>query len=142
MTILERPSGISLAAPGITVEPVAGRIGAEIRGLDISQPLDDAAVQIVQGALDARKVVFFRDQKLDHASHIAFGRRFGNLTFAHPHDDTPPDGYPEIYTVDDRRLSSRVGADVKALRTTNRTLTSGWHTDVTPAVNPPAGSIN
>jgi alpha-ketoglutarate-dependent sulfate ester dioxygenase len=85
--------------------------------------------------------VFFRNQDLDHASHIAFGRRFGDLTYAHPHDDAPPEGYPEIYTVDDRRLSARLGVDVKKRRVENRALTAGWHTDVTPAVNPPAGSI-
>jgi hypothetical protein len=34
--------------------------------------------------------------KLDHAGQIRFGRHFGELTYAHPHDETPPDGYPEI----------------------------------------------
>jgi len=125
----------------VDVEPIAGRIGALVSGVDISQPLDDATVEVISQALDTWKVVFFRNQHLDHASQIAFGRRFGNLTYAHPHDDTPPEGFPEIYTVDDRRLSARLGVDVKKRRVESRSLTSGWHTDVTPAVNPPAGSI-
>src|ERR1700733_156448 len=88
---------------GITVRPLSGRIGAEIDGLDIARPLDPAGVEVVQKALDDWKVVFFRDQSLDHESQIAFGRQFGDLTYAHPHDDTPPEGFPEIYTVDPRR---------------------------------------
>jgi alpha-ketoglutarate-dependent sulfate ester dioxygenase len=141
VTIQNMPPGISISSSGVTVEPVSGRIGAEISGLDISQPLDDSTVEIVLQALDQWKVVFFRGQELDHAAQITFGRRFGGLTYAHPHDDAPPDGYPEIYTVDDRRLSARLGFDAKARRAQTRSLTSGWHTDVTPAINPPAGSI-
>jgi taurine dioxygenase len=141
MTVETSSPGVTIERPGVTIEPVSGRTGAVISGLDISEPLDDAAVELVQRALDTWKVVFFRDQHLDHASQIAFGRRFGQLTYAHPHDNAPPDGYPEIYTVDDRRLAAQFGVDVKKGREEARSLTSGWHTDVTPAVNPPAGSI-
>ena len=141
MTVQPTSPGVEISRAGVTVEPVSGRIGAVISGLDLSEPLDDAATEFVQQALDTWKVVFFRDQHLDHASQIAFGRRFGQLTYAHPHDNAPPDGYPEIYTVDDRRISAQFGVDVKKGRAQSRSLTSGWHTDVTPAVNPPAGSI-
>jgi taurine dioxygenase len=141
MTIQQGSPGVATSRAGVAIEPVSGRIGAVIYGLDISDPLDDAAVELVQQALDTWKVVFFRDQDLDHASQIAFGRRFGKLTYAHPHDDAPPDGFPEIYTVDDRRLTAQFGVDTKKSRVQARSLTSGWHTDVTAAVNPPAGSI-
>ncbi|HXW78506.1 MAG TPA: TauD/TfdA family dioxygenase, partial [Acidimicrobiales bacterium] len=94
MTAQDTFPSISVSQSGATVEPISGRIGAEITGVDISQPLDDSTVEVVRRALDTWKVVFFRGQKLDHASQIAFGRRFGSLTYAHPHDDTPPDGYP------------------------------------------------
>jgi alpha-ketoglutarate-dependent taurine dioxygenase len=127
---------------GAQVRPLASLIGAEIVGVDISQPLDGDTVAVIQGALNTWKVVFFRDQELDHASQIAFGRQFGDLTYAHPHDDTPPEDYPEIYTVDPRRFEQRFGLqkdDREALR--KYSYTSGWHTDVTPAHNPPAGSI-
>jgi taurine dioxygenase len=127
---------------GITVQPAAGRIGAEITGLDISQPLDPQAVTAIQEALDTWKVVFFRGQHLDHAAQIAFGRRFGDLTYAHPHDDAPPEAYPQIYTVDSRRFQQRFGAGAQQEQTARKySYTSGWHSDVTPAINPPAGSI-
>ena len=89
MTSRQTSPGVRISRAGVTIEPVSGRIGAVISGLDISEPLDDAAVELVQQALDTWKVVFFRDQDLDHASQIAFGRRFGKLTYAHPHDDAP-----------------------------------------------------
>ena len=71
----------------ISVQPVAGRIGAEITGVDIAEPLDQETVAVIQDALDTWKVVFFRGQHLDHAAQIAFGRQFGELTYAHPYDD-------------------------------------------------------
>ena len=124
----------------ITVTPVAGRIGAEIGGVDISRPLSAAEIETIQRALDEWRVVFFNGQSLDHGSQIAFGRQFGELTYAHPHDDAPPESYPEIYTVDPRRFTQRYGIDDEP-KVRKYSYTSGWHTDVTPAVNPPAGSI-
>ena len=123
----------------VTVNPVAGRIGAEISGVDISRPLDAETVAVIQQALDTWRVVFFRNQQLDHAAQIAFGRQFGELTYAHPHDDAPPESYPEIYTVDSRRFQRQFGNDEPQVF--KHSYTSGWHSDVTPAINPPAGSI-
>jgi alpha-ketoglutarate-dependent taurine dioxygenase len=126
----------------VTVTPLSGHIGAEIGGVDISQPLDPQALGVIKKALDDWKVVFFRDQDLDHAAQIAFGRQFGELTYAHPHDDAPPEGYPEIYTVDPKRFDQQYGiSSEEAKRIRKYSYTNGWHTDVTPAVNPPAGSI-
>jgi alpha-ketoglutarate-dependent sulfate ester dioxygenase len=117
----------------LTIRPVAGHIGADIDGADLSQPLPDGTIEEIRQALHRHKVVFFRGQQLGHASQIAFARRFGELTYAHPHDDAPPEDHPEIFTVDPDRLEKRFG---KGFRDEYR-----WHTDVTPAVNPPAGSI-
>jgi taurine dioxygenase len=128
------------AEAGITFTPLAGRIGVEIGGTDIARPLPEPVVEAIRAALDEWKVVFFRGQRLDHGSQIAFGRQFGELTYAHPHDDHPPEGHPEIYTVDPRRFSTQYGVDRKEQQR-RYSYTSGWHTDVTPAVNPPAGSI-
>jgi taurine dioxygenase len=126
----------------VNVRPVAGHIGADISGVDISRPLSPDQVATIQDALYRYKVIFFRDQPLDHASQIAFGRQFGELTYAHPHDDAPPDSYPEIFTVDPVRYEQRYGEDFrKEYRRRQYSYFSGWHTDVTAAVNPPAGSI-
>jgi alpha-ketoglutarate-dependent sulfate ester dioxygenase len=124
----------------LAVRPLAGYIGAQVDGIDISQPLDPEQIGTIRSALHRWKVVFFRDQQLDHAAQIAFGRQFGELTYAHPHDDAPPDGYPEIYTVDPRRFEQQYKIDERT-RKELQGSNPGWHTDVTPAVNPPAGSI-
>jgi alpha-ketoglutarate-dependent taurine dioxygenase len=65
------------------VLPVAGRIGAEIAGLDLATPIADDVIGEVRKALVRHKVIFFRDQKLDGDAHVAFARRFGPLTTAH-----------------------------------------------------------
>jgi alpha-ketoglutarate-dependent taurine dioxygenase len=132
----------AVQATAVGVRPVAGHVGADITGVDISKPLTPEQVAAVRDALHRYKVIFFRGQDLDHASQIAFGRQFGELTYAHPHDEAPPEGYPEIFTVDPRRYEQRYGADYrKESRRRQYSYFTGWHTDVTAAVNPPAGSI-
>src|SRR5215203_2638348 len=123
------------APASLDVRPIAGEIGAEIAGIDLAAPLDDTTVGAVRAALLAHRVLFFRDQALDHAAQIAFGRRFGELTYAHPHDDAPPEGFPEIYTVDPERFSQQYGAQAAKVLRRRYSYTSGWHTDVTPAIN-------
>ena len=94
----------------LSVRPVAGHIGADISGVDLSAPLDEETVAGLTAALHRYKVIFFREQELDHAAQIRFGRHFGELTYAHPHDDAPPEGHPEIFTVDPERYAKRYGA--------------------------------
>ena len=126
----------------ITVRQVAGHIGADIDGVDLALPLAEAEIEQIRQALHRHKVVFFRGQELDHATQIAFARQFGELTYAHPHDDTPPEDHPEIFTVDPRRFEERYGAGFREeYRKRQYSYFDGWHTDVTAAVNPPAGSI-
>ena len=126
----------------VGVRPVAGHIGADITDIDISRPLTPEQVTAISDALHRYKVIFFRGQRLDHASQIAFGRQFGELTYAHPHDEAPPESYPEIFTVDPRRYEQRYGEGYRAEnRRRQYSYFTGWHTDVTAAVNPPAGSI-
>ena len=126
----------------LTVHQVAGHIGADIHGVDLAQPLADTEVQQIREALHRHKVVFFRGQQLDHASQIAFARQFGELTYAHPHDDAPPEDHPEIFTIDPARFEERYGKGFRdEYRKRQYSYFDGWHTDVTAAVNPPAGSI-
>ena len=133
--VQESPTGT------VTVRPVAGHIGADISGVDISQPLSEQTVRELKDALHRYKVIFFRDQNLDHAAQIAFGRQFGELTYAHPHDDAPPEEYPQIFTIDPRRYEERYGEGFRKEIRRQYSYFNGWHTDVTAAVNPPAGSI-
>ena len=61
----------------LVVEPVAGALGAEVSGVDLSGPLDDATVAAIRRAWLGHGVIFFRDQELPPAAFLAFARRFG-----------------------------------------------------------------
>ncbi|MBS2532820.1 TauD/TfdA family dioxygenase [Catenulispora sp. NF23] len=126
----------------LTITRVAGHIGAEVDGLDLAEPLDEGTVAAVRAALLEHKVVFFRAQRLDHGSQIAFARQFGELTHAHPHEEAPPERFPQILTIDPDRYAKKYGEDFRQeYRKRQYSYFAGWHTDVTAAVNPPAASI-
>ncbi|AJK49729.1 TauD/TfdA dioxygenase family protein [Burkholderia plantarii] len=121
-------------APSLDVLPLSAHIGAEIRGVDLTRPLDAEQVAAIRGALLKWRVVFFREQFLTHEQHIAFSAQFGELTVGHPvfgHLE----GHPEIYSVSKYRKATRYDGQ-PVLRPW-----TGWHTDVTAAVNPPWASI-
>ncbi|WP_427162057.1 TauD/TfdA dioxygenase family protein [Aliinostoc sp. HNIBRCY26] len=118
----------------IEVKPTSGFTGAEISGVDLARPLQDEVVAEIRKALLKWKVVFFRNQNIDHAAQIAFTARFGEVTYAHPHEDEPIEGFSQILPIDRSRFERRNGIQRSSYE-------SRWHTDVTAVVNPPAGSI-
>src|SRR5262245_53674910 len=123
MTITE---SVPAAAVELDVVPLSGTIGAEIRGLDLRH-LDDATVAAIRRVWLDRKVVFFPDQHLEPAEHLAFAARFGEPTEGHPVIPGIAD-HPEIFEIDytaARELYSAYG-DVS---TRDRGIS--WHTDVT-----------
>lgn len=118
----------------IAVTPLSAHIGAEIHGVDLAKPLAAEQVAAIRAALLKWRVVFFREQFLTHEQHVAFSSQFGELTLGHPvfgHVD----GHPEIYSISKFRKATRFEGQ-SLLRPW-----TGWHTDVTAAVNPPFASI-
>jgi taurine dioxygenase len=73
-------------------------LGAEIRGVDLSRPLDDETFNQIARTFFENEVVFFRNQKITPAQQIAFTRRFGVLE-QHVRKEHRLDGYPEILIV-------------------------------------------
>jgi taurine dioxygenase len=63
----------------IGVHPIAGALGAEISGVDLSVDLDDATVAALRGAWLEHLVLFFRDQDLSPPRFLALARRFGEV---------------------------------------------------------------
>ncbi len=118
----------------IEVRPYSFHIGAEISGVDLSRPLGAKTVAEIRAAFLKWKVVFFRGQSLDHARHIAFARQFGDLTVGHAVFGNV-DGHPEIYSVAKHRKAARYEGPSMVRPW------SGWHADITAAINPPAASI-
>ena len=66
----------------LTAKPILPRFGAEISGIDITQPLDEATRREVIAAQDQWGVTVWRNTGLDDESHIAFSRIFGHLELA------------------------------------------------------------
>jgi taurine dioxygenase len=110
----------------IQIRPVGGAVGAEVTGVDLSEPLAAAARDAIRRTLADHGVVFFRDQSLTPEQHIGMARQFGDINvnrfFAHA------DGYPEIALV------------VKEPDQT-KNIGGGWHTDHSYDQSPALGSI-
>lgn len=73
-------------------------LGAEIHGLDLAQPVDDATFQTIEDVFHERGVIVFRGQNLTEEEQIRFSRRFGDLEI-HVATQCLRPGYPEILVV-------------------------------------------
>lgn len=108
----------------LDIAPVAGRIGAEVRGVRLAGDLDDLTIEAIKAALVRHKVIFFRGQsQLDDDAHEAFAARLGE-PLAHP---TVPVAEGSKYLLE---LNSKEGE-----------AASQWHTDITFLPAFPAASI-
>jgi len=63
----------------LDVRPVHPLVGAEVRGLDLTRPLDDATFAAVAEAFARHSVLVFPGQPVNDNQQIAFSRRFGEL---------------------------------------------------------------
>ena len=63
----------------IEIRPIAGALGAEVHGVDLSETLSNSEFDAVHQAFLDHQVIFFRDQGITPEQHIAFGRRFGEV---------------------------------------------------------------
>lgn len=115
-----------MAYETIEVKPVTPRIGAEVFGVDLGQPLGNRTFQELHDALMQHQVLFFRDQEMGLDQHKAFGRLFGEL---HVHPGSPgPEGHPEVLIIHADANSKHVAGEK-------------WHSDVSCDDRPPMGSI-
>ena len=108
----------------IEAVPLAAAMGAEIRGVNVANASDDAFAEI-QHALFRHKMIFFRDQRIGHAEHSAFSRRFGPFA-----DDAYTTGVPDFPEV--QPVIKRADDDSAMV------FGSGWHTDSPFLPQPPA----
>jgi taurine dioxygenase len=63
----------------ISVHKMHPHIGAEVRGVDLSKPLDDATLRQVMDAWHQHAVLVFRDQKLSEDDQRRFAAHFGKI---------------------------------------------------------------
>ncbi len=110
----------------LTIRKVAGALGAEISGANLSADLPDSVIAQIRAALVEHQVIFFRDQSLSPEDQVAFGRRFGPLNI-HPYV-RGMDGYPEVMEI------IKEPAD-------KTNFGGGWHSDTSFLERPAIGSI-
>ena len=108
------------------VRRLAGALGAEISGVDLSQDLPDATIAAIRQALLDHQVIFFRDQALTPDRQVAFGRRFGPLNI-HPYVKGMDD-HPEVMEIV-KEPEDRIN------------FGGGWHSDMSFLERPAIGSI-
>lgn len=83
----------------IEVQPVSGALGAEVSGVDPSQPLDDAVLAEIQSAWLEHLVLFFRDLDLTPAQFKAFAKLFGDIE-VHPFIRSRVEDEPEVESLE------------------------------------------
>lgn len=116
------------APASLRAEPLTCTLGAELHDVDLGAAArDDTLFAELRALLLRYKVLFFRDQDLTRAEHVALARRFGDLE-DHPVAGSDPDhpGLVRIY---------------KDLDSPAEHYENAFHCDATWRVNPPMGSV-
>lgn len=110
----------------LEIRPIAGALGAEIHGVDLSRSLSADIVAELRRALLDHLVIFFRDQELSPARFLAFARSFGT-----PIEYPFVRGLPEFPDI----------IEVKKLEHEVVNFGGIWHSDTTYLETPPMGSM-
>ena len=134
MSLEASNSDVESSPSSIEVSPLSIHIGAEISGVDLSRPLPPEQVRDIRATWLKWQVVFFRDQPMTHRQQIDFSRQFGAVTPGHVVYGGDSD-FPEIYPVSKHRTANNYREQLLLRPWT------GWHTDITAAINPPMASI-
>lgn len=104
---------------------MAGALGAEISGIDLTGDIDAATYAEIRKLLVEHEVIFFRNQDISPAQQKALAESFGPLQ-THPAYGTV-EGFPEI-TI----LESTPDKPTKI---------ECWHSDMTFRQHPPLGTV-
>ena len=111
----------------ITVTPYAPALGAEVRGVDLADGLDERTYREVRQALLRYQVLFFKEQsEIPARTQVEIGKMFGQL---HMHPAAPQmPGHPEIFVIHAHKDSKVANGEF-------------WHSDVSCDEVPPLGTI-
>ena len=110
----------------LIVKPLTNAVGAEIHGVNLLEPVDDAMINQIRSVWLEHGVVFFRDQPLDSSAFLAFARRFGEVI-----------EYPFVKGLPDFPLI------IPVLKLPHERNNFGgiWHTDTSYLQAPPAATM-
>lgn len=112
----------------LDIAPMTGWIGAEVGGVDLTQPISEDLAGALRDALYRHQVIVFRSQHLDLARQKALTRVFGPLMRS-------------------KYISSGIAGEPDVIRVLKEADEPGgvfggdWHTDLSFLEEPPAGSV-
>lgn len=126
----------SAAQSGITVTPITRHIGADISGIDLTQPISAAQFAQIHDAWMQHQVLRFRGQNMTKEQLQSFSRLFGEL------DKAPinTSGKPWVEGFPDMTVMSNIKVDGKSIGS----LGYGeavWHTDMSYNDITPSGAL-
>jgi taurine dioxygenase len=128
MSTATRVTAAAAVAPTVKVEPLTCAIGAEVQNVNLGAAARDPGLMAeIRSLLLHYKVLFFRDQDITRAEHVAFARHFGELE-DHPVAGSDPD-HPGLVRV------------YKSPEKPNDRYENAWHTDATWREKPPFGCV-
>jgi taurine dioxygenase len=115
-----------MADRSLQIHPIAGALGAEIAGIDLSEDLDDGTVVAIRRAWLDHLVIFFRGRNLPPERLLTFARQFGEVV-----------EYPFIYGIEGFPLITPV------VKLEHERVNFGglWHTDTAYLEHPPMGTM-
>ena len=123
-------------AAHLDVVPKNAALGAEIRGLDLSQALGEQTINAIRDAWSEHLVLVFRDQQLSIEQHLAFAAQFGEIVQGNATSRTALShqykGLLEVSTLDEHGRQRERGLG---------SAESFWHTDMSYKAVPPAASF-
>ena len=109
----------------LTVTPISSALGAQIDGVDLTQPLSLEQRDAIEQALLQHQVIFFKNQVITPQQQARFAANFGDLHI-HPIYPNVPE-QPEVLVLDTAVTDVRDNAV--------------WHTDVTFLPTPAMGAV-
>jgi taurine dioxygenase len=119
---------------GVSIIPTGECVGAEVRGVDLSVPLDDSTVSLLRKAWLDHQVLYFRKQHLTDEQLIAFSRHFGEpqIQTITTYDRTgvPPEIDVVSNVVKDGKVTGSLG-----------TREAKWHTDMSMFDHPASATV-
>ena len=109
----------------LTLTPISTALGAQIEGVDLTQPLSVEQREAIEQALLKHQVIFFKNQSINPQQQARFAANFGDLHI-HPIYPNIPE-QPEVLVLDTAVTDVRDNAV--------------WHTDVTFLPTPAMGAV-
>ena len=123
----------------IHIRKLRAGLGAEIGGINLSEPVDERGLQLIRRALDEHGVLALPNQPIDDDAHVRFARGFGTLQTFRPRKEPgglPPEIFRSSNADDAGNIRAPSADDIKLLK-----LNWLWHADTCYRAVPSRGVV-